>query len=370
MKWLRRISFLTFYDISSKKSNFRSFNIRCSPLDAQKQNRSPNVGLRLKVFQVLDQLLNEPEEYWKELARTFLSKDGMFEVIMIPDSNLAKSLASEQLADVSARVKSVGQEGLKLFGSIMETAIEENKVHLPKALLSSMPPVPDVSKAGKIKVSMENFTLSGGIFSACQVVKTDTAFFHLGFGLNMTSLPSELKSCLVLFQELLFQSPVEMPDSHGDNVLRMTYQEVSKYCSSLFISQECGVGFGNSLFSVNYLSQILTLFATSSTEDFERVVRFIAQVLMFSTFTKERIGSIAKNLLSNLYDLKRDGQCVLDAVLTRMSSSDEFSSHTGALDHNISIFHQESFLKQVISDCKVLPLAYFRKEKIKSLLGN
>jgi Zn-dependent M16 (insulinase) family peptidase len=132
----------------------------------------------------------------------------------------------------------------------------------------------------------------------------------------------------------------------------MDYQEVSKYSSSLFVSHECGVGFGNSIFSSSYLSQLLTLFATGQPQDFERMIRFVSQVFLFSVFTKERIVSIAKNLLSSLVDIKRDGNGVLSAVVDRVSMSTKFANRIGSNELAISIFKQEQFLKDVITQCK------------------
>lgn len=238
--------------------------------------------------------------------------------------------------------------------------MEENKIDLPTSILESMPPVPDVSKADRIQALVENIDIEeDGPFKACQIVKTDTSFCHLGIALNTHSIPERLRPYLVLFQELMFQSPLSLPSSDSSKKLLMDYQEVSKYASELFISHECGVGFGNSLFSASYLSQLLTLFVTSSPHNWERMIRFTIQVLMFTVFVKDRILSIAKNLLSNLVDVKRDGNAVLSAVVERVCVSKSFSTQSGSNDHSISIFKQESFLKHVVQLCKVCAVKYW-----------
>ncbi|KAJ3359210.1 hypothetical protein HDU91_004987, partial [Kappamyces sp. JEL0680] len=281
--------------------------------DTKRQNGKPTFGLRLRVFAILDELERESNSYWTGLAEKYLSKETMLEVVMIPDATLARTQTETQLQDDKSRADQLGKSGLDKLAKELAQAVEDNKVSLTSDLIASMPPIPDVSKAPKIRLFMENVGLGhDSLFSTCQVVKTETSFLHVGLAFNISSIPPSLKPYLVLFQELLFQSTLEIPASNG-SLLTMDFQEVSRYTSSLFVSHECGVGFGNSIFSTSYLSQILTFFGTSIPADFERMVRFMAQVIMFTKFTGDRILSIAKNLVSNLIDTKRDGQSVLDA---------------------------------------------------------
>ncbi len=251
------------------------------------------------------------------------------------------------------RAERLGESKLTKIKETLKVVLDDNKIDLPEDLLNKMPPVPDVSKASTIPLTMENIEVMEHLqFSSCQVIKTETSFCHVGIALNIMNLPEKLRPYLVIFQELIFQSPLCLITSSSESMM-MEYQEVSKYCSDLFISHECGVGFGNALFSVSYLSQVLTMFATFSPEDWERAVRFLAQAIMFSVFTKDRILTIAKNLLSNLTDTKRDGNAVLGAVLNRVSLSPAFAARTGNCENQISIFEQELFLKTVIRGCKV-----------------
>jgi hypothetical protein len=166
---------------------------------------------------------------------------------------------------------------------------------------------------------------------------------------------------LVIFQELLFQSPIELTTESGSKVI-MPYEQVSIHASKLFISHECGVGFGNSYFSASYLTQLLTLFVTGQPTDWEVVVRFVTQVLLFSVFIKKRIISVAKNLMTSIVDVKRDGNGVLGSAINRICLSNEFAEECGSNENAISIFEQETFLKGIIEKCKVRRLNDFRME--------
>lgn len=133
----------------------------------------------------------------------------------------------------------------------------------------------------------------------------------------------------------------------------MEYKEVSRYASEVYISHECGVGFGNNLFGASSMTQLLTVYLTSELSDWERMIRFTAQVLMYTTFTKDRVLTIAKNLLSDLVDLKREGESVLSFVTTRVCLNADAASKAGANDLAISPFRQEAFLRRLIATCKV-----------------
>lgn len=176
----------------------------------------------------------------------------------------------------------------------IERVIAENGIDLTDDLIDKMPSIPDVSKAGKINSRMENIALSDSRFATCQVVHTETSFIHFGIAISIGGLPEKLRKYLVLFQELMFQSHMET-----DAGVIMDYKEVSKYASGLFVSHECGVGFGNSLFGVSYLSQVITLFATVGTRDWDKGLRFLIRVVMFTKFSKKRILSLGKPCKTN-----------------------------------------------------------------------
>jgi Zn-dependent M16 (insulinase) family peptidase len=107
----------------------------------------------------------------------------------------------------------------------------------------------------------------------------------------------------------------------------------------------------------------MTFFTTADPKEWERVIRFTFQVFLFTVFEKERIVTIAKNLITNIVDIKRDGHSVLSAVQSRVSLSKEQSQKEGSNEFHISIFKQEKFLAQVLKDCENDP------EKVINNLG-
>ncbi|KAJ2992542.1 hypothetical protein HDV02_002994 [Globomyces sp. JEL0801] len=310
----------------------------------------------IKIQEALESSPHEmPASYWQNLAKTFFLDNPVCEVMMRPDSKLAKELSDKVSAEEEERKKIIGTVGLEAIKNNVALAVKENEINLSNELLLSMPDVPDASKVGRIPIKMENIDFSDHSpefpFSVVQVVHTETSFCHLGVGLNISQLPMELRPFLVLFQELIFQTPMEFISDSGEKIA-MSYQEVTRYASELFVSHSCGVGFGNSLFSTSSLNQLFTMFTTSQPTDFERMIRFAIQSLLFSEFTTDRILTIAKNLSSNIVDNKRNGEAVLSSVVNKICCPESMVTTLGSNEAAISIFSQESFLKTVIADCK------------------
>jgi Zn-dependent M16 (insulinase) family peptidase len=235
--------------------------------------------------------------------------------------------------------------------SSLDAAVKDNIINLEESLLKSMPPIPNASLAPRVRSTMMNRDMTiideDYLFKSCQVVFTETEFVHLGLGINIAGISDDLRPYLVLFQELMFQSPLCLPLTNDQSeVILMDYKEVVKYSSELFLSHGMGVGFGNSLFSTSWCSQVLTLFTTSKKDDLERMSRFAMQVLLFSEFTVDRIVTICKNLLTNLTETKRDGDSMLAALANRLSYSTKSNPtlYEGQNDSAISVFKQEVIL--------------------------
>ncbi|KAH6601991.1 hypothetical protein BASA61_001568 [Batrachochytrium salamandrivorans] len=288
--------------------------------------------------------------------------------------------AKSEQQGIHDRVKALGKEGLKKLKIEEDLALEENKVNIVGELLSLFPPIPDASKAPSLRSSMQNVSLESHgdsrlPFMECQVVRTETAFVSVRLGLNIGQIASDLRPYFVIFQELLFQTPLILPATLGSKTITMDYKEVMRYASHVFVSHEAAIGFGNEVWSTSWLSQVFMVSAGAEGADWERMIRFLSQALLFADFTKDRIVTVAKNLLSSITETKRDGGSVLSAVTTRIYSrlskepqhssskssksnnalgkeTAELSEATSSNDAAISIFTQERFLRRVIKLCK------------------
>lgn len=102
---------------------------------------------------------------------------------------------------------------------------------------------------------------------------------------------------------------------------------------------------GNEIWSASWLSEMFVLGCQSS--KFQESLSHLIDVLANSIFEADRILTIAKNILSELVESKRNASVIMTAVTTRMTRSD--------VDLAINIFTQQEFLQNLIQEIKSNP---------------
>ncbi|KAJ3046244.1 hypothetical protein HDV00_000056 [Rhizophlyctis rosea] len=323
--------------------------------EGDQSGAAPQIGTRAAILAELNALEGEDGRFWCDLAQKWMVDAPVVEVLMVPSKKLAEEQSRKEVEELEARRKELGEDGLRRLGEEVKKAIKENEINLPPELIKRMPPVPDVTKAARLLAEVEVVDLRNRAaarsvkpFVAAQVVRTETAFTHLRIGLQTTSIPLELRPYLVLFQELMFQTPLVVPTPTGTTET-IDYRDVVKRTADLFISSEAAVGFGNDLWSASWLSEVFMMSFSSEQADFERGVEFLLQNLLLSSFTKERILTTAKNLLSEVVEVKRDGSAMMHAVATRVGGVGRGGVGN---DEAVSVFRQERVLKGIVRGCE------------------
>jgi len=200
-------------------------------------NAKPIIGTRSKIFDILNELETYPPDYWKKIIKKYILDQPTIEVLMIPDPELANEQANKEIQDQEDRIKELGPEKLKHLDEELEKAIKDNEINIPQEVLDSMPPIPDATKIplfrGNVMIKqilesdnndtvfkqndlpspsqlIKQYDLSRP-FSSVQYVKTDTFFSQVKIYINTAHIPEELRDYLVLFQEMLFCTRVDLP---------------------------------------------------------------------------------------------------------------------------------------------------------------
>jgi Zn-dependent M16 (insulinase) family peptidase len=363
-----------------------NFAVHSELHDAKHENATkPIIGTRNQIFNILNELESYPQEFWKNLIKKYITDAVTIEVLMVPDPDLANEQASKEIQDQEDRIKELGPEKLKRLDEELEKAIKDNEINIPQKVLDNMPPIPDVTKiplfrgeatiksildekeVKKQQITLNNNDLPSPVqlikqydlsrpFSFIQYVKTDTFFSQVKIYLNTVHIPEELRDYFVLFQEMLFCTPVEIPkELTKDNKPKlMSYQSVVENTSELCTSNEASLGIGNEIFHVSYLSETFVISASSERNKYNELCEWMMMILMFSKFNEERIISTAKNLLSQLTETKREGSEMLSAISTKIiAECNNDNSNTSLLnDLAISVFNQETFLQKIITFIK------------------
>ncbi|KAF9436745.1 hypothetical protein BGZ76_003102 [Entomortierella beljakovae] len=381
------------------------------------KTKPASIGTRSSVYTIIDELETMEPQFWKDLAQKWLIDPSMVEVFMIPDTRLGKELKASVSQKQKEIIDSLGKDGLEKQGVMVVNAVEANKVDMTSEIIATMPPIPDPSKvptipikSGYVTSNREGNTESRP-FSLVQVVETNTFFTHVKLCLPLTHLDEELRPYLVLFQELIFQSSCLIPkdllgkDGLGEGEIKfdhLDYQSVVTLVSNTFVSHEAAVGFGNDIFACSWLSELFVLASSAERSKFKEQCQLLLWVLMFTNFTEDRVLTVAKNLVTQITELKRDGGDMLSMVSTRMTTpvrgyevstgycrkaadrtnsrseemidSAQLESPTPVLgnDMTISVFRQEPFLRRLIQELKQktdqVPHILAKLEKIKQAM--
>ncbi|KAF9365897.1 hypothetical protein BGX34_007705 [Mortierella sp. NVP85] len=375
------------------------------------KTKPASIGTRSNIFAIIDELEKMDLQFWRDLARTWLLEPSMVEVFMIPDSQLGKVIKANVNRKQKELVESFGEEGLAKQKILVTEAVEANKVNMTPAIIATMPPIPDASKVPTLPIT-SHYVLTGTEgkdesrpFKVVQVVETNTFFTHVKLCLPLVHLDEDLRPLLVLFQELVFQSPCTIPqyvvnDQGSEEIAfeRLDYQSVVTLVSNTFVSHEAAVGFGNDIFACSWLSELFVLACSAERSKFKEQCQLLLKVLMFTEFTEDRVLTVAKNLITQIMELKRDGGDMLAMVSTRMTTpvrgyelstgycrkADKTSrvkadpaqmeSSTRVLgnDMAISVFRQEAFLKRLVQELKqktsMAPKILVKLERIKQAL--
>jgi len=303
--------------------------------------------------EVIRSLDGEDVTFWKYLFNTYLVDGDCHEAIMHPSKDMAE------------QVKKAEQDNLSL--------VEERDVY-PKsgaALLEKFSgsvscdfafPAVDIDLIRNLSVSQ------GFCMHIIRLPSTAFNVVTIGFNVKRTIDP-ELWPYLVLFQELLFQCDIEIPESVEQTVLpsgKTSYQDLQRKLASMFTSHEAGMGLGNELFSASHLDSHLIMSATCPADSqgthIPSAVELLLLVLKFSQFTAERISVTVDNLVSQLADCKRDPSTVIDAVFSQETANVNFSDLTSAaakrpkkdvsrhVSSAVNIFTQEPVLRSIKDD--------------------
>ncbi|KAF9095759.1 hypothetical protein BGX23_012687 [Mortierella sp. AD031] len=376
----------------------------------QDKIKPASIGTRSNIFAIIDEMETMKPQFWRDLARTWLLEPSMVEVQMIPNSQLGKVIKATVSQNHKDLVESFGVEGLAKQGVMVAEAVEANKVDMTPEIITKMPPIPDASQVPTIPIE-SSYVITGSQgkdesrpFKVVQVVETNTFFTHVKLCLPLTHLDEDLRPYLVLFQELVFQSSCAIPKYAGEEGSEeivfdhLDYQSVVTLVSNTFVSHEAAVGFGNDIFACSWLSELFVLACSAERSKFKEQCQLLLRVLMFTEFTEDRILTVAKNLVTQIMELKRDGADMLAMVSTRMTTPvrgyelstgycrkmdmtprpkinpAQLESATPILgnDMSISAFRQEPFLKRVVQELKQktdqVPKVISRLERIKQAM--
>ncbi|RKP09576.1 hypothetical protein THASP1DRAFT_2677, partial [Thamnocephalis sphaerospora] len=333
---------------------------------------APSLGSRAQLFHVLDELEHEGDTYWLSLLRRWLINAPAVEVIMVPDATMASDIEEHTLKMQQKKRDELGDAGMAQLAVEVTRAVEANKVDVPPSVIQTMPDIPLVSNVPRLPFQARITQLDGRArpFTTAQLVDADTVFTHIQLGLPVAALPHQLRPYLLLFQSLLFQSSVRIPNAaefawmerEGISLGKvLDYRDVTRCLARDLVSHGASAGYGSQLAGTAWLPDLFMIMGAAERGSYNKMVTWLLGVLVGVQFEASRISTIVRNLLSDLGEIKREGSDMLEAVISRstlspLESGSQVAARAGSsgvtLNQNdlvVSLFRQQAFLKGVLA---------------------
>eukprot|EP00727_Mastigamoeba_balamuthi_P009594 m51a1_g5257 hypothetical protein (1336) ;mRNA; f:85508-91428 len=316
---------------------------------------------RLAIREALAQLEARGPDFWAALVDRWLLSGPHVEVVMVPDARLSRSLAADADRRLRDRRAALGDRGLRACADELDAAMrEQERSALGDAVPSGLPAVPPASSVRGLPVRVRLCAAGSGPFAhAHQVVEAATPFVHVRMGLDTSAMPEALRSYLVLFQELLLTCPVLRAGAAEP----VGYREVVRQLHSEFVSLQCGVGMGNATFTCECLPDCFYVLAVCEPRRYAAACAWLADVLAGVRFTRERVESVAANLLAFASEDARDGGSVCEAAAIATTTSSR-------MELLMSAFVQPRLLERLRCELRKSPAAVLaRLEDIRCFLA-
>lgn len=171
-----------------------------------------------------DVLAKWGEEDWRAYLRKWLVDAHHVSIIGVPSKKLAEKMKAEEVNRLAERRKALGEEGLRKLAEKLQHAKEKNDAEIPKGLLEQWP-IPGVDSVHFIETGTARSGLArrlGVSDSKCQQIidaekdlglfiqfeDIPSNFVQIQLLISTASVPVEHRPLVLLFTQLLFDSPI------------------------------------------------------------------------------------------------------------------------------------------------------------------
>lgn len=285
-------------------------------------------------------------------------------------------MAKEEAARVERQRNELGEAGLMKKAQELSTAVEHNEIPPPIEMLTKVP-IPNVNSINSLpstvqtrgqpvfgdvtkltNLNLDKFPIPINV-TACAVdsnfgyvrlsTKQSSRFIFKKIVLhsqitvyfNTSNISTELRPYLLLFLELITESPIRRPDG-----TLIPYEEVVAALEKDTVSLQTCIGIESSKqFSCGSYSQTVVLMLKTDHKKFVRGIQWVVDLLNNTEFTPERIRVCSSKIANAVSQAKRNGNSVTHDTLKAVYYT---------LNSNVrrcSMIHQQRFLNALIEKC-------------------
>lgn len=301
---------------------------------------------RLNVTDVIYDLQKNKIDYWLDLLRKYFIDNKSITVRAVPSIDEKEKLAKEESERLENRKLELGEQGLAEKGQELEAAIAENDRTPPLEMLTSIS-VPsaksitfhnlDIIRKGEksSKIDLNDFPFYTEIYD----LKSN--FVNVTLGFDTSQLSVELRSFLLLFLDLILESPVQTKDE------LLPYEVVVSALEEDIISYETSLGIcSTSRFGCGPFSNSATFQMQVEIRKFGTAVSWMTHLIFDSVFVAERVHIVASKLINDVSTAKRNGY----DLAREISKAAYFKENTNVQLN--SVLRQHAFLSDLVVKMK------------------
>ncbi|XP_055703714.1 uncharacterized protein C05D11.1-like isoform X2 [Phlebotomus papatasi] len=274
--------------------------------------------LRLNTNTEYESFKDKDETFWINLLKKYFVDAKYVVVRAVPSIEEQHRMSKEEIERIERQRADLGVEGMQTKGDELCEAMAQNEITPPTEMLTKVPiPGTDAIKYHPVKVyrsgegdgNQTGFNVDTLPVYA-EAYDMHTNFVYLIVTLNTETLESNLRPYLLLFLDLLMESPVRR-----DGVL-IPYEQVVAALESDVISSSAALGLETkSRFSCGPFSHTVSMSLQVEPQKYTTGVKWIKELLHDTEFTVERIRVCVAKMVNDVAQAKRKGNSVVHDLL-------------------------------------------------------
>lgn len=309
-------------------------------------NGNDDFKRRLNVTDIIHKLQKENLDFWLNLLRKYFIDNHSVTVRTVPSIAEKEKLSLEEAERLEKRRVELGEAGLAKKGEELAVAMAENDHPPPIEMLTSLP----VPSAKSIKFHKFEVNRKGDKQQAIdlsefpffiETYNLKTNFVYVTAAFDTSNVPNDLRKYLILFLDLVLESPVQTKDE------LLPYEAVVSALEQDLISYETSLGLqSTSRFGCGPFSSSATFHMQVEVKKFEIAIGWMTHLLFNSVFTPERVHIVASKLVNDIATEKRNGS----NMAREISKALFYKADTNVKQNSVLVQH--SFLTEVLEGLK------------------
>lgn len=299
---------------------------------------------RLNSNRQLTQLRVMDDGYWLSLLKKYFIEGKNVIVRAIPSIEEQQRMAKEELERIEKQRADLGPTGLEQKEKEVLEAMKTNEINPPVEMLTDVA-IPSVEKMNfhplqifrsSDKVSPPGLDLQKLPVYA-EAFDLHSNFVYIITSLNTESVPTNLRPYLLLFTELLTESPILR-----DNKV-IPYEEVVAQLEADTVATGTRIGLEtSSRFTCGPFSNTISLMIQVEQQKYEIGAKWLQELLHQTQFTVDRIKVTTAKMVNDVAQAKRKGSTIARGLLQAIY----YKKTTNV--QMVSLLKQQKFLNEVL----------------------